>query len=123
MAKFLIADDAKIMRLSIKNLLTTLGHKVVGEASSGYGAIEEYKRLMPDVITLDISMPQENSIADGIIAVQKIIEFDPNAKIIMITSNGEQAKVIKAIQSGALNYMLKPLKIETLKEILDKVIK
>jgi len=121
MAKILIVDDAKIMRMSIKNMLNDLGHKVIGEASSGYSAIEEYKRLKPDIVTMDITMPQENDIADGIEAVKQIIAFDKNAKIVMITSHGEQEKVIKAIQSGASNYLLKPLKMDRLKEVLDKL--
>jgi two-component system chemotaxis response regulator CheY len=121
MAKILIVDDAKIMRMSIKNMLNDLGHKVIGEASSGYSAIEEYKRLKPDIVTMDITMPQENDIADGIEAVKQIIAFDKSAKIVMITSHGEQEKVIKAIQSGASNYLLKPLKIDRLKDVLDKL--
>ena len=121
MAKILVVDDAKIMRMSIKNMLNDLGHKVIGEASSGYSAIEEYKRLKPDIVTMDITMPQENDIADGIEAVKQIMAFDKNAKIVMITSHGEQEKVIKAIQSGASNYLLKPLKMDRLKEVLDKL--
>jgi two-component system, chemotaxis family, chemotaxis protein CheY len=121
MAKILIVDDAKIMRMSIKNMLNDLGHKVIGEADSGYSAIEEYKRLKPDIVTMDITMPQENDIADGIEAVKQIMAFDKNAKIVMITSHGEQEKVIKAIQSGASNYLLKPLKMDRLKEVLDKL--
>ena len=121
MARVLIVDDAKIMRMSIKNMLNDLGHKVIGEASSGYSAIEEYKNLKPDVVTMDITMPQENDVADGIEAVKQIIAFDKNAKIVMITSHGEQEKVIKAIQSGASNYLLKPLQIDKLKEVLDKL--
>jgi two-component system chemotaxis response regulator CheY len=121
MAKILIVDDAKIMRMSIKNMLTDLGHKVIGEADSGYRAIQEYKNLKPDIVTMDITMPQENDIADGIEAVKQIMAFDKNAKIVMITSHGEQEKVIKAIQSGASNYLLKPLNIDRLKEVIDKL--
>ncbi len=122
MARVLVVDDAKIMRMSIKNMLTDLGHKVIGEASSGYSAVQEYMQLKPDLVTMDITMPQENDVVDGIEAVKKIIEFDKAAKIVMITSHGEQEKVIKAIQSGATNYLLKPLKKERLKEVLDKIL-
>ncbi len=121
MAKILVVDDAKIMRMSIKNMLSDLGHKVIGEADSGYSAINEYKKLNPDIVTMDITMPQENDIADGIEAVKQIIAYDKNAKIIMITSHGEQDKVIKAIQSGASNYLLKPLQIDKLREVLNKL--
>jgi len=122
MAKILVVDDAKIMRMSIKNMLHDLGHKVIGEADSGYSAINEYKDLHPDIVTMDITMPQVNDIADGIEAVKQIMEYDKNAKIVIITSHGEQEKVIKAIQSGASNYLLKPLKVDRLKEVLDKLI-
>jgi two-component system chemotaxis response regulator CheY len=122
MAKILVVDDAKIMRMSIKNMLHDLGHKVIGEADSGYSAINEYKNLHPDIVTMDITMPQVNDIADGIEAVKQIMEYDKNAKIVIITSHGEQEKVIKAIQSGASNYLLKPLKVDRLKEVLDKLI-
>ena len=122
MAKILVVDDAKIMRMSIKNMLNDLGHKVVGEASSGYGGIAEYKALHPDIVTMDITMPQENGIEDGIEAVKQIIAYDKNAKIIMITSHGEQDKVIRAIQNGASNYLLKPLQIDKLKEVIVKLL-
>lgn len=121
MARILVVDDAKIMRMSIRNMLTDLGHKVIGEASSGYSAVQEYMQLKPDLVTMDITMPQENDVVDGIEAVKRIMEFDKDAKIVMITSHGEQEKVIKAIQSGATNYLLKPLKKERLKEVLDKI--
>jgi len=121
MAKVLIVDDAKIMRITIKKMMEKLGHTVIGEATSGYEGIEEYKLFMPDFVTMDITMPADQGIADGIEAVQKIINFDKNAKIIMITSHGEQEKVIKAIQSGASNYLLKPLKEDKLIEVIDKL--
>jgi len=121
MANVLIVDDAKIMRISIKKMLEKLGHTVIGEASSGYEGIEQYKTLKPDFVTMDITMPAEQGIADGIEAVKHIIEFDKSAKVIMITSHGEQEKVIKAIQSGASNYLLKPLKEDKLSEIIDKL--
>jgi two-component system chemotaxis response regulator CheY len=122
MAKILVVDDAKIMRMSIKNMLHDLGHKVIGEADSGYSAIEEYKNLHPDIVTMNITMPQVNDITDGIEAVKQIMAYDKNAKIVMITSHGEQEKVIRAIQSGASNYLLKPLKLDRLKEVLDKLL-
>jgi two-component system chemotaxis response regulator CheY len=121
MAKVLIVDDAKIMRISIRKIIEKLGHIVVGEASSGYTGIQQYKLLKPDFVTMDITMPAEQGIEDGIEAVKQIIEFDKMAKIIMITSHGEQEKVIKAIQNGASNYMLKPLQAEKLKEIINKL--
>ena len=122
MAKILIVDDAKIMRANLKNMLVHLEHNVIGEAENGYQAIEKYKLFKPDIVTMDITMPSTNGIENGIDAVKHIIDFDENAKIIMITSHGEQDKVIKAIQNGASNYILKPLKIEKLEEIINKLI-
>lgn len=122
MAKILIVDDAKIMRIQIKKILEGLGHTVVGEAASGYEAIDKYKLLKPDLVTMDITMPAIQGIADGIEAVSEIIAIDKTAKIIMITSHGEQDKVIKAIQNGASNYMLKPLQQDKLKDIIDKLV-
>ncbi|MCK5111519.1 MAG: response regulator [Arcobacteraceae bacterium] len=121
MANILVVDDAKIMRANIKSMLTHLGHTVAGEAENGYEAIEQYKLFKPDLVTMDITMPNYEGIADGIEAVKHIIEFDSNAKIIMITSHGEQDKVIRAIQNGASNYILKPLQIDKLEEIINKL--
>lgn len=121
MAKVLIVDDAKIMRITIRKIIEQIGHTVIGEASSGYEAIEQYKLLNPDFVTMDITMPALQGIADGIEATKHIIEFDKTAKIIMITSHGEQDKVIRAIQNGASNYMLKPLQAEKLQEIIEKL--
>ncbi len=121
MANVLIVDDAKIMRMNIRKMVEQLNHTVVGEASSGYEGIEQYKLLKPDFVTMDITMPMEQGIHDGIEAVEHIMKFDSSAKIIMVTSHGEQDKVIKAIQNGASNYMLKPLKADKLAEILTKM--
>jgi len=122
MARALIVDDAKIIRISLKRVLENLGHKVVGEADSGYAAIEQYKSLKPDFVTMDITMPAVEGIADGIEAVKEIMKIDKNAKIIMTTSHGEHDKVIKAIQSGASHYILKPIDANKFKEVLNKIL-
>lgn len=121
MATALVVDDAKIMRLNIKNMLESLGHQVIGEAENGFEAIEKYKVLKPDFVTMDITMPIAHGIKDGIEAVSRIVDFDVNAKVIIISSHGEQDKVIEAIKNGATNYLLKPVKIEKLKDIILKV--
>jgi two-component system chemotaxis response regulator CheY len=97
MANVLIVDDAKIMRLNLKIILEKLGHQVVSEAQNGFEAIEKYKVTKPDFVTMDVTMPSINGINDGIDAVGEIIKYDKDAKIIMVTSHGEQDKVIKAI--------------------------
>ncbi|MEA3383091.1 MAG: response regulator [Campylobacterota bacterium] len=122
MATVLIVDDAKIMRLNVRKMVEELGHEVVAEAETGHKGIVAYKKELPDIVTMDITMPGEMGIVDGIDAVKGIIEFHPAAKIIMVTSHGEQDKVIKAIQAGASNYLLKPIQIEKLEEIVNKII-
>lgn len=126
MASVLVVDDAKLMRFNVKKMLDHLGHITIGEAEAGLEAIEKYKLLKPDLVTMDISMPPEREIKDGIDAVKGIIAYDPKAKIIMVTSHGEKDQVLKAIESGASNYLLKPLKmdkIEKIKEIINKSLK
>ena len=122
MAKVLVVDDAKIMRMNIGNMLKKLGHEVVAEAPDGYMSIQMYKKYLPDLVTMDITMPAEDGIENGIDAVKAIRQEFPNAKIIMVTSLGEQDKVIKAIQSGASNYLLKPIQINKLQEIILKTL-
>ncbi len=125
MATVLVVDDARLMRSNIKKMLDHLGHVTVGEAGAGLEAIEKYKLLKPELVTMDITMPPEDEIKDGIDAVKGIIKYDPKAKIIMVTSHGEKDQVIKAIQAGALSYILKPLqieKIEKFEEVVNKVL-
>ena len=119
--KVLIVDDSVLMRDNIRGYIKILGHEVVGEATTGNEAVNLCKSLSPDLITMDITMPEVNGIKDGIDAVKQIILTDYKAKIIMVTSHGEQDKVIRAIQNGASNYLLKPLKIDKLEEIISKL--
>jgi len=122
MATALIADDATIMRVNIKKMIEELGHEVVAEAKNGYEAVDMYNTYLPDFVTMDITMPEVNGIADGIDAVKKIIEDNPKAKIIMVTSHGEQEKVIRAVQAGAKSYLLKPIRYDKLEEVIMKVL-
>jgi len=85
-------------------------------------AIEKYKALHPEIVTMDITMPSTNGIEDGIEALSDIIKYDQKAKVIMITSHGEQDKIIGAIQSGASNYIMKPLNLENTQEIILKTL-
>jgi two-component system chemotaxis response regulator CheY len=123
MANFLIVDDANIMRLRLRRIIENLGHHVVAEAETAYDAIAEYKKHKDniDVVTMDITMPKKNMIKDGIEAVREIMKIDKDAKIIMITSHGEEEKVIEAVRAGALNYILKPFKEDKLKETFEKM--
>ena len=121
MARVLVVDDIKIMRYNISKMLNKLNHTVVAEADSAYSAVEAYKKYKPDFVTMDITMPMKNRMKDGVEAVKEILKFDPNAKIIMVTSHGEEEMVIKAVRAGALNYILKPFTIEKLKEVINKL--
>jgi two-component system chemotaxis response regulator CheY len=122
MASVLIVDDAKIMRLRLRTVIERLGHRVEGEAENGAGAIEKVKSLNPDIITMDITMPEVSGVGDGIDTTKKIREFNKDVKIIMITSHGEQKKVISAIQSGASSYILKPVTEDKIKEVISKIL-
>ena len=122
MAKVMIVDDAKIMRVTLKMLLEKLGHEVIAEAANGHEALDKLKRLNPEVITMDITMPEVNGIGDGIDTVKHIRQTNKEVKIIMITSHGEQKKVIDAIKSGATSYALKPIEESKLDEIIKKVL-
>ncbi|MBO8168003.1 MAG: response regulator [Thermoanaerobacteraceae bacterium] len=102
--RVLIVDDAAFMRMMIKDILTKNGYEVVAEAENGAVAVELYKEHKPDVVTMDITMPE----MDGIQAVKAIRAFDPSANIIMCSAMGQQAMVMEAIQAGAKDFVVKP---------------
>ena len=117
MKKVLICDDAAFMRMMLKDILTKDGnYEVVGEASTGNQAIEQYKVLKPDIVTMDITMPE----LDGIAALKAIREFDGNAKVVMCSAMGQQAMVIEAVQSGAKGFIVKPFQAGRVIEELAK---
>ena len=119
MAKsILICDDAAFMRMMIKDILTKNGYNVVGEAENGVKAIEAYQEFSPDLVLMDITMPE----MDGIDALKGIREKDPNACVIMCSAMGQQAMVIEAIQSGAKDFIVKPFQAERVLEAVKKVI-
>ncbi|KAF2957622.1 two-component system response regulator [Thermotoga sp. Ku-13t] len=115
--RVLIVDDAAFMRMLLKDIITKAGYEVVGEAANGVEAVEKYKELKPDVVTMDITMPE----MDGITAIKKIREFDPNAKIIVCSAMGQQTMVIEAIQAGAKDFIVKPFQHSRVIEALQKL--
>lgn len=119
MTRVLIVDDAAFMRLSIRTLLENNGFEVVGEAENGVTAIEKYKLYKPDLVTMDITMPEMT----GIEAVKAIKLFDPSAKIVMVTAMGQESMVMDAIMNGAKSFIVKPFKdeqvIQTLKSLVS----
>lgn len=116
--KILIVDDAAFMRMMIKDILTKNGYEVVGEAENGLRAIEKYKELIPDLIIMDITMPE----VDGIQAVKEIRKINSDTKIIMCSAMGQQAMVIESIQAGAKDFIVKPFQAERVIEAVKKVI-
>ena len=102
--KILIVDDAVFIRLSLKMMLEKNGHEVVGEATNGSEAVLKYNELKPDLVTMDITMPQ----MDGITALKAIKKMDPSAKVVMISAMGQEATVKDAIMSGANGFIVKP---------------
>lgn len=117
--KILIVDDAAFMRMMIKDILTKNGYEVVGEAENGLKAVEKYKELLPDLVLMDITMPE----LDGIQALKKIREYNGDAKIVMCSAMGQQAMVIESIQAGAKDFIVKPFQAERVVEAVQKVLK
>ena len=119
MAKnILICDDAAFMRMMIKDILTKNGYNVVGEAENGKVAVDKYAELSPDLVLMDITMPE----MDGIQALKKIKEVDGGANVIMCSAMGQQAMVIEAIQNGAKDFIVKPFQADRVLEAVKKVI-
>ncbi|MEL3957233.1 response regulator [Caldifermentibacillus hisashii] len=116
--RILIVDDAAFMRMMIKDILVKNGFEVVGEASDGAQAVEKFKELNPDLVTLDITMPE----VDGIAALKQIRAIDPNAKVIMCSAMGQQAMVIDAIQAGAKDFIVKPFQADRVLEAIKKTL-
>ncbi len=118
MKKVLIVDDTKFMRNILASILKKKDLDVVGEAVNGREAVEKYKELKPDLVTMDIIMPE----VDGIQAVREIIKFDPNARILMCSAMGQQALVIEAIQAGAKDFVIKPFQPTRVLEAVDRTL-
>lgn len=116
MGKILIVDDAAFMRMMLKDILVKAGHEVIGEAENGFKAIERYKELSPDLVLMDITMPE----LDGIGAVKQIKAFDAEAKIIMCSAMGRQAMVVEAIQAGARDFIVKPFQPHRIIEAINR---
>ena len=118
MARILVVDDAMFMRLILKSILTEAGHTIAAEAADGEAAIREYKKHMPDLVTMDITMPG----LTGIDAVKGIINVNPQAKIIMVSAVPQKDHVIQAIKNGAKSFIIKPITVDKLIEVVDSVL-
>ena len=118
MARVLVVDDALFMRKMVSDALLKGGHEVVGEASNGAEAIEQFRALSPELLTLDITMPEK----DGLEALREIIALDPTAKVIMCSALGQESKVIESIKAGAKDFVVKPFQPERVLDAVSKAL-
>lgn len=117
MKKILVVDDAAFMRVSIKNMLTKNGYEIVGEAENGKVAIQKYEELSPDIVTMDITMPE----MDGLTSLKEILALDASANIIMISAMGQESMVREAVLAGAKGFIVKPFKEDAIVAALEKL--
>jgi two-component system chemotaxis response regulator CheY len=117
-ARILIADDASFMRQMIREIIEPEGYEVVGEATNGIEAVEQFLELRPDIVTMDIVMPKRS----GIDAVKGILAEDPQAKVVMCSALGQESLVQEALQAGARDFIVKPFKPDAVLSILNKII-
>ena len=118
MASILVVDDAAFMRMMLKDILTKNGYAVAGEAGNGQEAYDKYMELKPNLVTMDITMPN----VDGIEGLKKIMATDPAAKVVMCSAMGQQAMVIESIQAGARDFIVKPFQPDRVLESIKKVL-
>jgi two-component system chemotaxis response regulator CheY len=116
--RVLLADDLYFMRMVQKDILEAKGYQVVGEASTGTEAVDKYQELKPDIVVLDITMPEMN----GLEAMRRILEFDPHAKIIICSAIGQQNLIVEAINTGIKDFIVKPFKPERLLSAINKAL-
>ena len=114
----LIVDDAAFMRMMIKDILSKNGYTVAGEAENGVKAVEKYNEVKPDLVLMDITMPEK----DGIQALKEIKAIDPKAQVIMCSAMGQQAMVIESIQAGAKDFIVKPFAADRVLEAVRKAV-
>lgn len=118
MARVLIVDDSKTSRKFLRSMIEEGDNEIVGEAVNGQEGIDKYKELKPDVVTMDITMP----VMDGINALEKILEFDADAKIIIVTAAGQKSNVVEALKKGAADFVQKPFESDVILGVIDRVI-
>jgi two-component system chemotaxis response regulator CheY len=118
-ARIMIVDDAAFMRKRIRNILLKHGYEVVAEGENGKEAVDFYQQHSPDLVTMDITMPE----MDGIEAVRQIMKIDPNAKILMCSAMGQQPLVVEALEAGAKDFIIKPFQPSKVIEAVEKALK
>ena len=115
--RVLITDDTAFMRMTLRNVLEKNGYEVADEAEDGQKAVEKYEQHKPDLVTMDITMPN----MDGITAIKLIVEKNPDAKIVVVSAMGQKALVIEALNAGAKDFIVKPFQPDRIVEALNKV--
>ena len=118
MARVLVVDDAVFMRKVVSDALAKGGHEVIGEAANGLEAVEQFQSLKPEVMTLDITMPEK----DGLAALKEIIAMDPQARIVMCSALGQETKVLEAIKAGAKDFVVKPFQPDRVLSAIEKAV-
>jgi two-component system chemotaxis response regulator CheY len=118
MARVLVVDDAAFMRKMVTDALSGGGHEIVGEAANGAEAVQRFQELRPDVMTLDITMPEK----DGLTALREIIAVDPGAKVIMCSALGQESKVLESIKLGAKDFVVKPFQADRVLSAIEKAL-
>ncbi len=118
MARIMIVDDAEFMRMVIRDILVKQGHEVVAEVADGECAIQKYQEVKPDLVLMDIILPD----MEGTKTLQKLLELDPRAKVVMCSSLGQKAVVMESIKIGAKDFIVKPFEPDKVLEVIKKVI-
>jgi two-component system chemotaxis response regulator CheY len=118
MARVLVVDDAAFMRKMVSDALAKGGHEVVGEAGNGVEAVAQFQQIKPDLVTLDITMPEK----DGLAALAEIVAADPSARVVMCSALGQESKVLEAIKLGAKDFVVKPFQPARVIEAVDKAL-
>jgi two-component system chemotaxis response regulator CheY len=116
MATVMVVDDAAFMRLILRSILIEGGHEVIAEAANGLEAVQIYMKVRPELVTMDITMPE----MDGVEAMKEIRKFDPAAKIVVCSAMGQKASVVEAMISGAKDFIVKPFQKERVLETVEK---
>jgi two-component system, chemotaxis family, chemotaxis protein CheY len=118
MARVLVVDDAAFMRKMVTDALTKGGHEVIGEAGNGAEAVARFQELRPEVMTLDITMPEK----DGLEALREIISLDPTARVIMCSALGQESKVLESVKLGAKDFVVKPFQPDRVIAAVEKAL-
>ena len=118
MARVLVVDDAAFMRKMLSDVLAKGGHEVIGEGANGVEAVAQYQALRPDIMTLDITMPEK----DGLTALKEILNQEPTARVVMCSALGQEAKVLEAIKAGAKDFVVKPFQPDRVLDAIGKAL-